>query len=30
MLADGERLISEGITTQAELNKVCGIVSDDS
>jgi type II secretory ATPase GspE/PulE/Tfp pilus assembly ATPase PilB-like protein len=30
MLADGERLISEGITTQDELNKVCGIVSDDS
>ncbi len=30
MLADGERLISEGITTQEELNKVCGIVSDDS
>ncbi len=30
MLADGERLISEGITTQEELNMVCGIVSDDS
>jgi len=30
LLADGERLISEGITTQEELNKVCGIVSDDS
>jgi len=30
MLADGERLVSEGITTQEELNKVCGIVSDDS
>jgi len=30
MLADGERLISEGITTQEELNNVCGIVSDDS
>jgi len=30
MLADGERLISEGIATQEELNKVCGIVSDDS
>ncbi|MHC4631562.1 MAG: GspE/PulE family protein [Planctomycetota bacterium] len=29
MLADGDRLISEGITTQAELNKVCGIISDD-
>jgi type II secretory ATPase GspE/PulE/Tfp pilus assembly ATPase PilB-like protein len=27
MLADGQRLISEGITTQEELNKVCGIVS---
>lgn len=25
MLADGQRLISEGITTQQELNKVCGI-----
>ncbi len=30
MLADGERLISEGITTQEELNKVCGIVSGSS
>ncbi len=30
MLADGERLVGDGITTQAELNKVCGIVSDDS
>lgn len=30
MLADGERLVSEGITTQEELNMVCGIVSDDS
>ncbi|HUU20790.1 MAG TPA: GspE/PulE family protein [Sedimentisphaerales bacterium] len=30
MLADGERLISEGITTQEELNNVCGIASDDS
>ena len=30
MLADGERLVSEGITTQEELNKVCGIASDDS
>jgi len=28
MLADGERLINEGITTQDELNKVCGIVPD--
>jgi type II secretory ATPase GspE/PulE/Tfp pilus assembly ATPase PilB-like protein len=25
MLADGQRLISEGVTTQEELNKVCGI-----
>ena len=30
LLADGERLVSEGITTQEELNKVCGIASDDS
>jgi type II secretory ATPase GspE/PulE/Tfp pilus assembly ATPase PilB-like protein len=30
MLADGQRLVSEGITTQDELNKVCGIVSEDS
>jgi general secretion pathway protein E len=30
MLADAERLINEGITTQDELNKVCGIVSEDS
>jgi type II secretory ATPase GspE/PulE/Tfp pilus assembly ATPase PilB-like protein len=30
MLADGERLVSDGITTQEELNKVCGIVSDKS
>jgi len=30
ILADGERLVSEGITTQEELNKVCGIASDDS
>ncbi|MCH8121263.1 MAG: type II/IV secretion system protein, partial [Planctomycetes bacterium] len=30
MLADGERLVSEGTTTQEELNMVCGIVSDDS
>ena len=30
MLADGKRLVGDGITTQAELNKVCGIVSDDS
>lgn len=27
MLEDSERLVSEGITTQVELNKVCGIVS---
>lgn len=26
MFADGQRLIDEGITTQDELNKVCGIV----
>jgi type II secretory ATPase GspE/PulE/Tfp pilus assembly ATPase PilB-like protein len=30
MLADGRRLVSDGITTQDELNKVCGIVSDGS
>jgi len=30
MLTDGERLVSDGITTQEELNKVCGIVLDDS
>jgi len=29
MLADGRRLVSEGFTTQDELNKVCGIVSED-
>ncbi len=28
MLADGQRLVSETITTQEELNKVCGIASD--
>lgn len=28
MLANGRRLIDDGITTQDELNKVCGIVSD--
>jgi len=28
MLTDGKRLISNGITTQDELNKVCGIVAD--
>jgi type II secretory ATPase GspE/PulE/Tfp pilus assembly ATPase PilB-like protein len=27
MLTDGQRLISEGITTQEELNKVCGIAT---
>ncbi len=26
MLADGQRLIDEGITTQEELNKACGVV----
>jgi len=30
MLADGQRLVSDGITTQEELNKVCGIVSNGS
>jgi general secretion pathway protein E len=30
MLADGQRLVSDGITTQEELNKVCGIASDKS
>ncbi len=30
MLADGQRLVSDGITTQEELNMVCGIVSDKS
>jgi type II secretory ATPase GspE/PulE/Tfp pilus assembly ATPase PilB-like protein len=30
MLADGRRLVTEGITTEDELNKVCGIVSDNS
>ncbi len=28
MLTDGKRLISNGITTQDELNKACGIVAD--
>lgn len=28
MLTDGQRLVNEGITTQEELNKVCGIASD--
>jgi general secretion pathway protein E len=27
MLADGQRLVTEGTTTQAELNKVCGIAT---
>jgi type II secretory ATPase GspE/PulE/Tfp pilus assembly ATPase PilB-like protein len=30
MLSDGERLVSDGITTREELNRVCGIVSDKS
>ena len=30
MLTDGKRLVQDGVTTQDELNKVCGIVSDDS
>jgi type II secretory ATPase GspE/PulE/Tfp pilus assembly ATPase PilB-like protein len=30
IFADGQRLISDGVTTQQELNKVCGIVSDES
>jgi type II secretory ATPase GspE/PulE/Tfp pilus assembly ATPase PilB-like protein len=29
MLADGRRLVNDGFTTQDELNKVCGIISDD-
>jgi general secretion pathway protein E len=29
IFADGQRLVDEGITTQDELNKVCGIVSDE-
>jgi type II secretory ATPase GspE/PulE/Tfp pilus assembly ATPase PilB-like protein len=28
MLADGQRLVDDGITTQDGLNKVCGIISD--
>jgi len=28
MLADGERLVSEGVTTQEELRRVCGIAAD--
>jgi len=30
MLADGQRLVHDGVTTQDELDKVCGIVSEDS
>jgi type II secretory ATPase GspE/PulE/Tfp pilus assembly ATPase PilB-like protein len=30
ILADGQRLISDGVTTQQELNKVCGVISDES
>ena len=30
MLADGRRLVSEGVTTEDELNKVCGIVPEGS
>jgi len=30
MFTDGKRLVSDGITTQDELDKVCGIVSDDT
>ena len=30
MLTDGKRLVNDGITTQDELDKVCGIVSEDS
>lgn len=30
IFADGQRLISDGVTTQQELNKVCGIISDES
>ncbi len=30
MLADGKRLVNDGITTQDELDKVCGIASEDS
>lgn len=29
MLADGGRLVNEGVTTQEELNKVCGILPED-
>ena len=30
MLADGRRLVDEGVTTQDELNKACGILPGDS
>jgi general secretion pathway protein E len=30
MLTDGKRLVRDGVTTQEELNKVCGIVSEGS
>jgi len=30
MLADGQRLVNEGITTEDELNQVCGIVPDNT
>jgi len=30
MFTDGRRLVSDGITTQDELDKVCGIVSEGS
>jgi len=30
MLEDGKRLVSEAVTTEEELNKVCGVVSGDS
>ena len=29
MQADGERLVRDGLTTQEELNKVCGIIAED-
>lgn len=29
MLQGGRRLVSEGVTTQEELNKVCGVVAED-
>ena len=29
ILQDGRRLVSEGVTTHEELNKVCGIVAED-